>query len=92
MGADREPARTCVGCRRRDARSALLRVVRTSGAVARFDPGGTAAGRGAYVHPDVTCVDAALGRGSLVRALRAAVGPDEARKLRGFVEEMQGKA
>jgi uncharacterized protein len=92
VGPGREPERTCVGCRRRDARSGLLRVVRTSDLVARFDPGGAAAGRGAYVHPDVACVEVALGRGSVARALGVGVGPEEARKLRRFVEGMQGNA
>ncbi|MGZ4115587.1 MAG: YlxR family protein [Actinomycetota bacterium] len=34
------------------------------------DPTGRAPGRGAYVHPDTGCVDAAVRRGALARALR----------------------
>jgi len=64
------PARTCIGCRRRDARGLLLRVVERDGIVVP-DPGAILPGRGAWVHRDQDCVTAAVRRRAFVRALRS---------------------
>lgn len=51
----------------------MIRVVREpSGAVIR-DPMGKAPGRGAYLHADPSCIDAARKRRALDRALSATV-------------------
>ena len=69
-------ARTCLGCRRRDDRSALLRVVAesydTGEYVARVvaDPRLRLPGRGAWLHPTPECLDLALRRKAFGRALR----------------------
>jgi predicted RNA-binding protein YlxR (DUF448 family) len=63
------PVRTCVGCRERDAKPALLRVVVVDG-VLTVDPAGRLPGRGASVHPDLACVDLADRRRAFPRALR----------------------
>jgi len=78
------PERTCAGCRGRDRRSDLVRLVRAEDGSIRADPSGP--GRGAYVHRSPACVDSALSRGALARALRTSIGPDEARKLRELIE------
>ncbi|HTG47474.1 MAG TPA: YlxR family protein [Actinomycetota bacterium] len=80
----RAPVRTCVGCRGREEKAALIRLVVHEGQV-RVDAGATAPGRGAYLHPRADCLEAAERRGSLVRALGAEVGPDGARKLKDIV-------
>ena len=67
--------RTCVGCRRRDVRSALLRVVaETDDAgehIARVvvDPRLRLPGRGAWLHPTPECFDLAVRRKAFGRAL-----------------------
>lgn len=72
-------ARTCVGCRRRDDRSALLRVVAewsdTGEHVARVvaDPRRRLPGRGAWLHPTPECLDLAVRRNAFGRALRVEV-------------------
>ena len=83
----RAPERTCVGCRLKAPKDGLLRLVRPpDGGVVAVDPGGSAPGRGAYVHPDARCVEAALRRGALARALRTGVGEDELGRLRSMIE------
>ena len=64
------PARTCIGCRRRDTRAVLLRVVARDGAVVP-DPGANLPGRGAWVHRDQDCVTAAIRTRAFMRALRS---------------------
>ncbi len=84
MGA--EPERTCVGCRARGAKRSLVRVVRAPDGSVEIDPRGRAPGRGAYLHRDPVCLDAALRRGGLARALRTGLSPEEAVRLRAGVE------
>lgn len=72
------PVRTCVGCRERDDKAALVRVVAEDGAYVA-DPGKRMQGRGAYLHPRSACVDVALRHGALRRALRLGGGVNEER-------------
>ncbi|MEN9740437.1 MAG: hypothetical protein RLZ72_703 [Actinomycetota bacterium] len=64
-----EPVRTCIGCRLRDGRASLLRVVLTGNTVV-VDPSATASGRGAWVHPTADCVNNAISRGGFARSFR----------------------
>lgn len=86
----REPERSCVGCRQRAPKAELLRVARTPAGV-RVDPPGHASGRGAYIHRDPRCVDAALRKGALSSALRTGLAQEELARLRTDIEEaLQG--
>jgi predicted RNA-binding protein YlxR (DUF448 family) len=78
-----EPVRTCVGCRRREPRSALLRVVVVEGALVP-DTAARLPGRGSWVHPTPACVDQAVQRRAFTRALRLTTGPD-ASAVQAFV-------
>lgn len=82
------PQRTCVACRRTDAKRALLRVVRTAEGRVGLDPTGKQSGRGAYVCLDPDCWELALKRRSIERALRLETLHPEDRAT--LVEFMQG--
>ena len=62
--------RTCVGCKERAEKSSLLRLVAV-GDVIQPDPQARLPGRGAYLHPSLTCLDLARRRRAFPRALRA---------------------
>jgi predicted RNA-binding protein YlxR (DUF448 family) len=62
----------------------MLRVVRTPAKAVDVDPTGRASGRGAYVHRSAACIENALARGRLAKALRAGVGEETAGRLREF--------
>ena len=64
-----EPVRTCVGCRTRASRSALIRVV-SQNDILVIDERAVLPGRGAWVHPSRTCAELAIQRRAFVRALR----------------------
>ncbi len=85
------PWRTCVGCRKRRKKRALLRVVADERGHLRPDAGQVARGRGAYLCPDAGCVEAACRRSAWNRALRRRVvlpGPgDLCRALLGASRE-----
>jgi predicted RNA-binding protein YlxR (DUF448 family) len=66
------PVRTCIGCRVRADKADLLRIVWNQGPCA--DPTQTAPGRGGYLHRDPGCLDQAIKRRSLSRALRLGDG------------------
>src|SRR3954464_15793440 len=64
------PVRTCVACRRTDAKRGLFRLVRDAEGRVAIDPTGKRAGRGAYLCHDPACWEQALKRRGVERALR----------------------
>jgi predicted RNA-binding protein YlxR (DUF448 family) len=74
------PVRTCVGCRKRELAVELLRVVAVDGGNGKcavtVDSAGKLPGRGAWLHLDPQCLDAAIRRQAFVRALRINGSPD----------------
>jgi len=89
------PVRTCVGCRARDLRSSLLRVVLVADAagspVLVPDEAARLPGRGAWLHPDPDCLALAQRRKAFGRALRHA-GPLDTTALAGTVAETMARA
>ena len=83
-----DPVRTCIGCRARDGKNLLLRVVAHDGAV-EIDISQLLPGRGAYLHPRPGCLEQALKRRSLGRALRSEIdGQQAAVKIRQFLSAL----
>ncbi|MBW9093693.1 YlxR family protein [Microbacterium jejuense] len=78
------PVRTCVGCRTRAPRSALLRVVSID-SVLVVDERASMPGRGAWVHETPECVDAAIRRRAFVRALRVS-GPLDTQTIEEHIQ------
>ena len=75
------PVRTCVGCRGRDTKALLLRVAMAGGRL-DVDVHARRPGRGAYVHLRPDCVERALDKGNLGRALRTRVDRSHTTALR----------
>jgi predicted RNA-binding protein YlxR (DUF448 family) len=73
-----------VGCRGEAGKAALTRIVRVPGSGAEVDKTGHAAGRGAYVHNDLACVELARKKRSLERALRTSIQPELWTELAGM--------
>ncbi|WP_084076803.1 YlxR family protein [Demequina sp. NBRC 110057] len=65
-----EPVRTCVGCRGKDSRPALMRLVLEGDRVI-VDEAATRPGRGAWLHPNPDCLALAIRRKAFGRALRS---------------------
>jgi predicted RNA-binding protein YlxR (DUF448 family) len=83
------PVRTCIGCRTREEKARLLRLV-ARGAVVVVDLRQIQPGRGAYLHPRPECLEQALKRRSLGRALRSEIDAQRAavtirRSLSAFI-------
>ena len=71
------PIRTCVACRRSDAKQGLLRVVRQADGTVVYDTKGKLSGRGAYVCAAAQCIALARKQKKLERALRVSGLSDE---------------
>ena len=87
-----EPVRTCVGCRMRASRSALLRVVSQDGILV-IDERAVLPGRGALMHPTQECMTAALRRRAFGRALRVSTAVDTQtieKRLNGYGNKVNG--
>ncbi|MGM7666151.1 YlxR family protein [Microbacterium sp. A93] len=87
-----DPVRTCVGCRVRASRTALLRVV-AQGDVLIIDESAVLPGRGAWLHPTQECMAAALRRRAFARALRVSTSLDTQtieKRLNGYGIKVNG--
>ena len=76
------PTRSCTGCNTRDAQSRLLRFALVDGRLI-WDGGRLLPGRGAYLHPERTCLDRFVSRKPFLRSLRATVSTVERARLVG---------
>ena len=83
------PVRTCVACRRTDAKRGLFRVVREADGRVAVDPTGKRAGRGAYLCHDSACWEQALKRRGLERALRIdVIQPEDRAELEQVAQKL----
>ncbi|MEV4357105.1 YlxR family protein [Nonomuraea sp. NPDC049625] len=83
-GGQATPQRTCVGCRVRTAKSELVRLVRVEDHVVP-DLRGRLPGRGASLHPSLSCLELAERRRAFPRAFRVA-GPLDVSRVRAQLE------
>jgi predicted RNA-binding protein YlxR (DUF448 family) len=79
--------RTCIGCRKRDSPSDLLRMTVSGGRVLP-DPGHRAPGRGAHLHPATGCLDLAERRKAFPRAFKVP-GPLDLSLVREHIEQQE---
>ncbi|AQS56852.1 MAG: YlxR family protein [Novibacillus thermophilus] len=70
------PLRQCVGCQEQKEKKSLLRIVRTPEHDIVFDPTGKKSGRGAYICPDVSCLQKARKQKAFNRAFKMEVNDD----------------
>ena len=70
------PERRCTGCGEHFAKNELIRVLRTPEGEIVIDFTGKKSGRGAYICPDIACLQKAQKAKSLERSLEVPI-PDE---------------
>lgn len=83
------PQRTCVACRKVEAKGTLVRLVRTLEGV-QVDPKGKMPGRGAYLHANPQCWARGLG-GSLQKALATELEAEEKARLQAFLAQVEAE-
>jgi len=73
MRPRRVPQRTCVGCHQVKEKRALVRVVRDPQGIVSIDVTGKSSGRGAYICPNIQCLEMAIKGNRLEKALESTV-------------------
>lgn len=87
----RTPQRTCIGCRKVDSKRSMLRIVRTTNdAGVQIDPTGKLPGRGAYLHAEPACWEAALKGNRLAQALKTELSAEEKEMLTAHMKQLSG--
>jgi len=81
------PQRQCMGCRERKAKRELIRVVRGTDGVVILDFSGKVNGRGAYICPQLQCLQKARKAKSLERSLETAIPEDVYNRLEKEMED-----
>jgi len=76
----RSPIRKCVGCGARRDKIELLRIVNNKGEIL-IDPGERTPGRGAYLCPNTDCLDKAVEKDSLKKALKIDISDEIYEKI-----------
>jgi predicted RNA-binding protein YlxR (DUF448 family) len=84
------PERTCVACRRTDAKRGLIRLVRTPQGSVEVDTTGKATGRGAYLCRNRECWQEAARKDALARALRVHLVDADRERIKEYAEQLFG--
>jgi len=79
------PQRMCVGCREMKNKRDLIRIVRTSEGTITADNTGKKPGRGAYVCPNLDCLQAAIKGKRLQKALEHEIPQDVLESIKCFI-------
>lgn len=87
----RIPQRTCVACRKVNAKRELIRLVRISDGSVEVDTSGKKAGRGAYLCRTRECWEFGLKGGRLEHTLRTTLTQDNREQLIRHGETLLGQ-
>jgi len=79
------PQRMCVGCREMKNKRDLIRIVRTPEGTITADNTGKKPGRGAYVCPNLDCLQAAIKGKRLQKALEHEIPQDVLEAIKCFI-------
>ncbi|MDK2820567.1 MAG: uncharacterized protein PWP31_532 [Clostridia bacterium] len=79
----------CVGCRSRNEKKNLIRIVRTPEQEVVIDTTGKRAGRGAYLCPRVECLYKAAKSRALERALGVSIASEILSELENYFKKHQ---
>ncbi len=79
--------RQCVGCRTRQEKDKMFRIVRTPTRKVKLDDTGREPGRGTYLCPRGSCLEQALKKDRLGRALQSKINHEVVEMLRQKIEK-----
>ncbi len=83
------PQRTCLGCQAVKPKKEMIRIVRTAEGALEIDPTGKKSGRGAYVCPNVECVERLRKGKRLEKVLEVAPPPLLFEHLKDHIAEFE---
>ena len=86
-----KPERTCIGCMKRDSKSAMIRIAVVNGKV-EADFAARRPGRGGYLHPTAECSDRFVAsKVKEFRALRRKIDHSERLVITAAIKERLGR-
>lgn len=85
------PERMCVGCRKVRPKRELLRIVKSPAGIITVDTTGKAQGRGAYVCPEVTCLEKVAKGHLLEKTFKCSLSPEVYANLKGVLATATAK-
>ena len=85
------PQRQCMGCRERQAKREMIRIVRGTDGNVSLDFGGKMNGRGAYICPNPDCLAKAIRSKALDRSLEVTIPETVYDRLRKEMEDANGQ-
>ena len=91
MKKRKTPLRKCTGCQEMKSKKELVRVVRTEEGQFSLDETGKKPGRGAYVCPNMECLEKAQKSKGFERSFKAPVPPDVYAQLREELMNWNGE-
>ena len=81
------PQRTCLGCQTVRPKREMIRIIRTPSGAVEVDPTGKKSGRGAYVCPNLECVERLRKGKRLERVLEVLPPPSIYDEIRNQIEK-----
>lgn len=78
----RVPMRTCVGCSSIKPKKELIRIVRKPTGEVQIDFKGKISGRGAYICPNIECLNAAIKNKRIEKSLEVKISDELYQKLK----------
>jgi len=81
------PMRTCVGCSSVKPKKELIRIVRKPTGEVQIDFKGKVSGRGAYICPNLECLNAAIKNKRIEKGLEVKISDEIYQKLREELEK-----
>lgn len=91
MRVKKVPVRKCIGCGENKPKKELIRIVRNKDMEVKIDPTGKMNGRGAYICPNVSCLEQAQKSKRLSNALEVEIPNNIYEELRAILELEQRK-
>lgn len=82
------PQRTCLGCQTVKPKREMIRIIRTPEGFIEVDPTGKKSGRGAYVCPNLQCLELLRKSRRLEKALGMEPPPSIFEELRRRIDEI----
>lgn len=87
MKGKKIPQRTCLGCGIKGEKGAFIRIVRRPDGTLALDAKGKEPGRGAYICPNIQCLQAAIKKKAVERALGIKPDADMIKELTDQLEQ-----
>ncbi|MGI6643224.1 MAG: RNase P modulator RnpM [Bacillota bacterium] len=83
------PQRTCLGCQEKKSKREMIRIIRTPQGTVEIDSTGKKSGRGAYVCPDLECLERLKKGKRLERVLEVSLPPSIFEELHDRIVQIQ---